>query len=528
MARLLVQLKLRLLTNALRSSSRARVGFVISTFFALVLAVGGFLFLAMLRGNAASVDLSATVFTVFAFGWLILPLLAFGLDGTLDPATLALYPLRTRPLATGLLAASVTGAWPVANVIALLGVTVGLAHGALGVLIAVLAVVLQVLFCVVLARFVTTGMAGLLRSRRGRDLGVFLIIPIFALYETFAQVVPRLAAEGKITATAFDGVDKWLRWLPPGLAAHAIQDASTGRAGTGLLRLGLLAAIVIVLGALWFRSLSRALVAVDTSTRASAVGGRPLPFTHAGIRGTVAGRYLIYQRRDPASIMRWCIVAILMIVTTVSTIRTPHYHIGLFVSAVIGGGMVGALNANAIGLTGPAFGLEATALAGVREMRSYFTGRLIALAAIGVPLLLVMSLILAAAAGHPASWLWIAPVDLGSLGAGLALSSLFTVLVPYPMQKRVGSPVPTTGDGYGGQAFSGVLGSLAGVAVATIPLILAVNFTYSLSASVRTPLLVVCAAAYGIMLALIGARGAAATAARTLPELTQIALASKL
>jgi hypothetical protein len=55
-----------------------------------------------------------------------------------------------------------------------------------------------------------------------------------------------------------------------------------------------------------------------------------------------------------------------------------------------------------------------------------------------------------------------------------------------------------------------------------------VNFTYSLSASVRIPLLVVCAAAYGITLAWAGARGAAATAARTLPELTQIALASKL
>ena len=41
---------------------------------------------------------------------------------------------------------------------------------------------------VALARFVTTGMARLLRSRRGKDLAAFLIIPIFALYEAFAQV----------------------------------------------------------------------------------------------------------------------------------------------------------------------------------------------------------------------------------------------------------------------------------------------------------------------------------------------------
>ena len=44
--------------------------------------------------------------------------------------------------------------------------------------------VLQVLFCIALARFVTTGLAGMLRSRRGKDFAAFLIIPLFALYES--------------------------------------------------------------------------------------------------------------------------------------------------------------------------------------------------------------------------------------------------------------------------------------------------------------------------------------------------------
>jgi ABC-2 type transport system permease protein len=95
-ARLLVQLKLRLLRNALRSSTQAKVSFVISTTFAVLVAAGTFAGLAALRGHSAAVDLTTVIFTLFAFGWLILPLLAFGLDGTLDPATLALYPLRTR------------------------------------------------------------------------------------------------------------------------------------------------------------------------------------------------------------------------------------------------------------------------------------------------------------------------------------------------------------------------------------------------------------------------------------------------
>ena len=301
MARLLVQLKLRLLVNALNSSTAAQASFIVSTFFALVVAVGLFFVLAVLRGLSPAVDLTTVIFTVLAFGWLILPIFAFGLDGTLDPATLALYPLRTRPLALGLLAASATGAWPVANVIGLLGVTVGLARGAVGVVIAVIAVLLQVLFCITLARFVTTGMARLLRSRRGKDLAAFLVIPIFALYELSIQVVPKVAAEGKLSASSFNGIGSWLRWLPPGLAVHAIQDASTGRPGAALLGLALLAAVIVVLAWLWVRSLGRALVTADTSTQSSRVHSAALPLGRFGSSSTPPSRLGSLTTSEPPS-----------------------------------------------------------------------------------------------------------------------------------------------------------------------------------------------------------------------------------
>ena len=207
MARLLVELKLRLWLNALRASAGARVAFALSVICAAVVAGGVFYLLSILGGGIAAADLTTVIFSVFAVAWLIMPLIVFGLDSTLDPATLALYPIRLRPLATGLLAATATGPWPLATLIGLLGVTIGLARGALGVLIALLAVLLQVLFCITLARFVTTGLAGLLRSRRGKDLAVLLIIPIFAVYEGLIQAVPKLTSEGALTASSFGGVD---------------------------------------------------------------------------------------------------------------------------------------------------------------------------------------------------------------------------------------------------------------------------------------------------------------------------------
>ena len=106
MARRLVQLKLRLLRNALHASTAAQVSFLVSTTLAILVAIGTFVVLALFRGQSVSVDVTSVTFTVLAFGWLILPIFAFGLDSTLDPATLAIYPLRIRPLVVGLLAAS--------------------------------------------------------------------------------------------------------------------------------------------------------------------------------------------------------------------------------------------------------------------------------------------------------------------------------------------------------------------------------------------------------------------------------------
>ena len=529
MARLLVQLKLRLLANALRSSNRARASFMISTAFAAATALGMFALLASLHGQRSAVDLTSVVFTIVAFGWLILPLLAFGLDSTLDPATMALYPLRTRPLATGLLAASATGAWPAANVIGLLGVLIGLASGVLGVLVAMVAVLLQVLFCITLARYVTTSMAGLLRSRRGKDLAAFLFIPIIAGYEFFTQVVPRLAATGKLTSASFTGFDAWMRWLPPGLAAHAIQDASDGHPGPALMRLALLAAIIVVLGWLWIRSLGRALVSPDSSTQSSQVRATVLPLARYGLRGAVAARFWIYQRREPLSLVYWGMTAVITVAASISSIIGPkHLPAVTFLSAVLGAAFIGLFHANMVGSTGPSFVMEATALADRNALRAYLSGQDIVLAVIGIPLLTVLTFGLGAAAGFPTFGFETMPVALAALGAALALSNILTVNGAYPMAKRVGTPIYISAPGYGSSRVVATIGTLFGVPLLAAPVIVAAVLTAGTPLAIRAPVLTAGAAAYGLALAWAGVRIAAATGEGKMPELCQVALASKV
>ncbi len=340
-------------------------------------------------------------------------------------------------------------------------------------------------------------------------------------------MIPNAAAHGGITAASFAGVDAWMRWLPPGLAAHAIQDASHGHPGTALVRLALLAAIIIVLGWLWVRSLSRALVTAETSTGSSQLRGTALPLARYGLRGAVAARFWIYQRREPISLVYWAMTAVIMAVVSASTILGPHQHPAVVIaSAVFGAGFVGYFHANSIGLTGPPFIIEALALTSRRSLRAYFAGQNIALAVIAAPLLTAICFGLAAAVRNPNQAVPATAVALAGLGAALGLSNILTVTLAYPMATRTGSPMRQAAPGYGSYTFGGMLASLAGVAVAVTPVILAAAFTSTAPAAVRTPALLVCSAAYGLALAWAGVQIAAREAEGRLPELCQSAVRS--
>lgn len=535
MARILVQLKLRLLLNALRSSTGTKSSFITSCVFAVIVAAGTFVGLASLRHNGAAVDETAVIYTTFAFGWLILPLIAFGLDSTLDPATLALYPLRTRPLMLGLLAASATGVWPAANLIGQLGITVGLAHGALAIVIAILAAVVQVLFCITLARCVTTALAGLLRSRRGRDLAALAVIPIFGLYETFAQVLPKAIGNHEVTAASFAGVDAWLRWLPPGLAAHAVQDASTGHAGTAVARLALLLAVTVVLGVLWARALGHALVTADTASHSSAVRGGALPFgrtrSTAGATSmarTIAARVWIYQRRDPTALIYWGITLIIMVVVAISSLRGHHPEVGVLLSAAFGGAFTGFLHDNAIGLAGPAFYTDALALSGRRQLRGWFAGHDLVFAAFGVPLVIIVPLVLAVISGRPANGVLAIGLGLAAVGAGLGISNFLSAALPWPAERRPGNPTPRAASGYQGYTALSRIGTLLGTGVLIAPVIAAIATTGSVAAAVRMPALIAGGAVWGVLLASAGVMIAARIAESTIPELYQVAARTTL
>ena len=126
-------------------------------------------------------------------GWMVVPLLAFGLDDTLDPARLSLFPLPTRRLAVGMFTASATGVWPLATLIVTAGALVGLATGVGGVLLGIVAVLLQFALCLVASRLVTTALSSALRTRRGRD-----VLAVAAIFVVLLAQLPNLLLNSSI------------------------------------------------------------------------------------------------------------------------------------------------------------------------------------------------------------------------------------------------------------------------------------------------------------------------------------------
>ena len=147
---------------------------------------------------------------------------------------------------------------------------------------------------------------------------------------------------------------------------------------------------------------------------------------------------------------------------------------------------------------------------------------------IAVPLLTLISFGLAAVARHPVDGFLAVAADLAGIGAALAFANVFTVTAPYPVERRAGSPVYGPASGYTAYRLGGTFGSLFGVALAVLPVVLAVVATRGDAAAVRMPVLVVCGAGYGFALAWAGVRIAAAAAGPKLPELYQIAARSTL
>ena len=210
-----------------------------------------------------AVSVVTTVFALQLVAWILAPLVAFGVDETVDPTRFALLPIRSQTLQRGLLVTSLIGFLPVANVIVMVGAVIGVSIPWWTLPIALAAAALQLLTCVVLSRALSTAMSSLMSSRRGpRRAG--RLRPDRRLYGTVQRAEQqrrhrrRSRHRRRILACT--------RRAPSPPFPHRVATEQYGTAAAGLL-----IAVVFFLLVWWWwgQSLHRRLTSITSATSSS-------------------------------------------------------------------------------------------------------------------------------------------------------------------------------------------------------------------------------------------------------------------
>jgi ABC-2 type transport system permease protein len=303
------RLKARLTWNGLRADWQRRVGMPAVLLLMVMISrhvASRFLSThAGLQGPPAG-EMLLWAALIFWAVWVALPVVIFPLDENLDPARFATLPISSPRLIGGLgLSALVSPSAVVAVV--LLVVNLSRFPPTLWPLGIVVSLVLLAQL-VTASQLFTGAVSAMLRSRRGRDLAVFLVIGVglffFGAYQLIEGIVIRHGLSDALTAHPLSG---WAWLLPPVASQRVMVDAAAGQWGTALFFLLVAVGWVGVLASTWSKLTRWMLTTPDSSPRPSrarrsqGLAGRG-PW---GVRRVVARKELRFYFRDPRQRLVW-------------------------------------------------------------------------------------------------------------------------------------------------------------------------------------------------------------------------------
>ncbi|MCY0947466.1 transporter [Streptomyces antarcticus] len=513
-----VRLKLSLLRNGLKGSSKRKAVWITTLVFALVVAFFTTLGLSLLNGHARAGTVVVLLAAILALSWTFMPLFFPTGDETLDPSRLVMLPLRPRPLVRALLASSLVGIGPLFTLCLAVGSVVAVARGAAGVAAAVVGAPLLVLGCVALARAVATANVRLLTSRKGRDLALLsgLLIAVGAQVANFAS--QRLFESGGLSQ--LEPAEAVVRWLPPATAVSMVDSVSDGSYGVAAAQLALTLGALVLLLWFWERTLTRLMVSPDGSTIAASGpvkergAGGVWSLLPEGRTGAVVQRTLRYSVRDPKT--KSAFVSALAIGLIIPVFNALQGSGSLYL-ACFGAGMLGVQMYNQFGQDTSAFWMVAQTISTPRDAYLELRARAFALGLVAVPYTVLVTAVTAALLGDWDGF----PAALGLatalVGAMMCTGALASARFPYsiPTEGAFKNVVP----GQVGLAWMGIFGGLAVSALICAPVIGLMIYLNVADHQGLSWIVLPLGVAWGVLATWAGLRLAAPTVARRLPEI---------
>jgi ABC-2 type transport system permease protein len=450
----LVRLKLTLLRNGLRRSAWQVVGLVVAVLYAVgivALAVAGLV--ALSTQNLEVLRLALVLGgALMVLGWWVVPLVAFGVDATVDPVRFVMFPIPRRTLVVGLAVAGLIGVPGAATTIISATTVVSWWRHPEVLVVAAFGAALGLALCVVGSRATTTVLAPLVMRRRFRELAtIAAVVPFVVIGPVMSVVGERL--EG--TEDIWPGVSRVVGWTPFGapwaMAADVAEGAHLDAALKAVIGLGTLALLVVA----WSRGLDAALVrGPGTGEARSRTRGLGFFDRFPGTpTGAVAARCLTYWVRDPRYAAGIAIVPLLPVVIWYGS----GGGWGMLALGPVVAYLMGWTVSADVAYDGTPFWTHVAAPISGRVDRA---GRVWATGLLGLPMTLVLTLISLQVSGRWWAALPVLGSSLGVLATALGVASVLSARLVYQVPKAGESPFSTAQGG----ATAGMVSQLIGTA----------------------------------------------------------------
>lgn len=438
MAAHVLRLRIALLFGALRGDVRHMVRVALGLLVLAGATAAGCWALSSMADADTEVVLAVTVLggSAVTLGFALAPLIGAA-DDPLDPRRFALVGLPRGPLAAVLAVAGLISV-PVLAVLALAvaDAVVWAQHGVPWPAVAV-SVVVGVLTCTLLARVCMAVASLFLSERRSRELsGLFLLavlvvvvpVGVFLASLEWDGAVPTQLAEA-VSALALTPIGAV--WAFPGLLAEGDD-----RAWTSLL---VAFATLAVLALLWAWLVKRLLTTTERPASVRERGGLGWFAVAPGTAGgAVAARSLMYWFRDRRYIVNVLVIPIAAAITVVPlVVAGVPLELAILVPVPFAALLLGWLPHNDLAYDSTAVWMHiASGMRGVSDR----VGRLVPVLLIGVPLLAVAVPVAISIHGRWALLPAMVGVCAALFFSGLGLSSVSSVVAPYPVSRPGESP----------------------------------------------------------------------------------------
>lgn len=439
----LTKLRWRLFVNGLVRNKWQLVGVILGALYVGFLLVMGALALASLEPWALPIAQMIVVVlgALVVLGWTVVPAFFTGMDGSMDPQRFALFPIKARTLAPGLLLAGFIGVPGLATLVCMLIAAFAFKVSVGWLVAGLVAGVLSALAAQLYGRTFMAWFSSVGVKRGVRELGtVVLFVPVMFIGPALATLKPD-KDPGRLL-DMFNTVAEVSSYTPFGAFFGAVWAFASGSVVHGVISTAIGLASLAVCWVLYVRVVEKATVSPPRIVAAKETKGLGwigrMPATPWG---AIAGRALVYWTRDArysASLI--FLPVIIVIFGVVMPLTKVDTGIGGHLTAIFVGAIMGFSISADVSYDSTAF--HTHVLTGVRGWQDRL-GRVAAAAPLSLIAVVAGAVVPLAIMGRPEMIVETLLAGIAALGVALGLSSIVSARWVYAVPQPGESPFQT-------------------------------------------------------------------------------------